>query len=143
MKRFDFFKEMGVSLFQTVKSAYEPFIEGDLEKIETAAERALGIIWIPLMKETDITTNLEMKFFQGKAIVVVRQEPNMQAWNGICPVCSYIITLSTLYSSGKCLNCQKEFNFKENNGDLQLQSLPLRKKDQIYQIGFVKGDFNA
>ena len=42
MKRLDFFKEMGDGLFQTVKSVYEPFIQGDLEKIESAADRALG-----------------------------------------------------------------------------------------------------
>ena len=143
MKRLDFFKEMGDGLFQTVKSVYEPFIQGDLEKIEGAADRALGITWVPVMKETEMTSNLEMKFFQGKAIIFVRHETNMQAWNGICPVCSHIITLSTLYSSGKCLNCQKEFNFKSNTGELPLTSLPVKKKDQIYYIGFLKGDFHA
>ena len=143
MKRLDFFKEMGGSLFQTVKSVYEPFIQGDIEKIETAADKALGITWIHLMEETEISSQLEMKFFQGKAIIIVNYGTNMQAWNGICPVCSHIITVSTLYQSGKCLNCQKEFNFETNTGELQLQALPIRKKDQIYQIGFVKGDFHA
>ncbi|MEH7245227.1 hypothetical protein V7114_00410 [Neobacillus niacini] len=143
MKRLDFFKEMGDGFFQTVKSVYEPFIQDDLEKIEGAADRALGITWVPVLKETEMTSSLEMKFFQGKAMIFVFHETNMQAWNGICPVCSHIITLSTLYSSGKCLNCQKEFNFKSNTGDLPLLPLPLKKKDQIYHIGFLKGDFHA
>lgn len=143
MKRLDFLKEMGDGLFQTVKSVYEPFIQRDLEKIEGAADRVLGITWIPLMKETEWISGLEMKFFQGKAVILVRQGMNIQAWNGICPVCSHIIILSTLYSSGKCLNCQKEFDFKTNTGELHLASLPLRKRDQIYLIGFEKGDFHA
>ncbi|SDL91439.1 hypothetical protein [Bacillus sp. OK048] len=143
MKRLDFFKEMGGGLFQTVKSVYEPFIQGDLEKIESAADRALGLTWVPVMNETELRSNLEMKFFQGKAIIFVRHEANMQAWNGICPVCSQIITVSTLYSSGKCLNCQKEFNFKTHTGELLLTPLPLKKRDRNYQVGFMKGDFHA
>ncbi|MEH7251209.1 hypothetical protein V7111_03700 [Neobacillus niacini] len=143
MKRLDFFKEMGGGFFQTVKSVYEPFIQGDLEKIESAADRALGLTWVPVMNETEMTSNFEMKFFQGKAIIFVRHETNMQAWNGICPVCSQIITVSTLYSSGKCLNCQKEFNFKTHTGELPLTPLPLKKRDRIYQVGFMKGDFHA
>jgi hypothetical protein len=143
MKRLDFFKEMGEGFFQTVRSVYEPFIERDIEKFENASDMALGITWIPLMNVSDMNTNFEMKFFKGKAIIMVNHGTNMQAWNGICPACSHIITVSALYSCGKCLNCQKEFNFKTNTGELQLQALPLRKKDQIYQIGFVKGDFHA
>jgi hypothetical protein len=143
MKRLDFFKELGDGVFQIVKSVYEPFIQGDLEKLEGAVDRALGITWIPFMKESDWISDLEMKYFHGKAVILVRHGVNMQAWNGICPVCSQIITLSTLYSSGKCLNCQKEFNFKTNTGELRLTSLPFRKRDQIYQIGFAKGDFHA
>jgi hypothetical protein len=143
MKRLDFFKEMRESIFQTVKSVYEPFIQGDLETLEGAADRALGITWIPLMREREWTSDLEIKFLQGQAVILVRDGVNMQAWNGICPVCSQIITLSTLYSSGKCLNCQKEFNFKTNTGELRLSSLSMRKRDQTYQIGFAKGDFHA
>lgn len=143
MKRLDFFKEMGEGFFQTVKSVYEPFIQGDIEKIESAADKALGITWIPFLKESEWTSDLEMKFFNGKAVILARQGSNMQAWNGICPVCSQIITVTTLYSSGKCLNCQKEFDFMRNSGELPLTPLPLRKRDQIYQIGFARGDFHA
>jgi hypothetical protein len=143
MKRLDFFKELGEGLFQTVKSVYDPFIEDDIEKFEHAADKALGLTWIPLMNVADMNTNLEMKFFQGKAIIIVNHGTNMQAWNGICPVCSHIITISTLYLSGKCLNCQKEFNFKTNIGELQLKPLPLKKRNQMYQVGFLKGDFYA
>ncbi|WHX98981.1 hypothetical protein [Neobacillus sp. DY30] len=143
MKRLDFFKEMGNDLFQTVKSVYKPFIKDDIEKFENAADKVLGITWVPLMNVFDMNTNLEMKFFQGKAIIIVNHDTNIQAWNGICPVCSHIITVSALYSSGKCLNCQKEFNFKTNTGELQVTQMPLRKRNQIYQIGIVKGDFHA
>jgi hypothetical protein len=136
MRRGDFFKEMGNSLFQTVKSVYEPFIHEDLEKVEKAADRALGITWLPLMKENELSTDLEMKFYVGKAIIVSRNGTNMQVMDGVCPVCSNIIILTTLYSTGKCLNCQKEFNFRTQTGELQLESLPIKRKDGMYFIGF-------
>ncbi|MGG3561457.1 hypothetical protein ABES03_07605 [Neobacillus rhizosphaerae] len=138
MRRGDFIKEMGSSLFQTVKSVYEPFISEDLEKVESAADRALGITWIPFIKEIELDSELEMKFIRGKPVIVTRNGTNMQAMDGVCPVCSNIIILTTLYSSGKCLNCQKEFNFKSHSGELQLASFPIKRKEDIYYIGFQK-----
>ncbi|MEH7075454.1 hypothetical protein [Neobacillus drentensis] len=138
MKRGDFLKEMAGSLFQTVKSVYEPFIHEDFEKVEAAADRALGITWLPLEKEQDGNHDLEMKFIAGKPIIVVRNGTNMQAMNGVCPVCSTIIIVTTLYSSGKCLNCQKEFNFKTQTGELLLETYPLKSKENTVYIGFQK-----
>jgi hypothetical protein len=132
MRRSDFFKELGNSLFQTVK----PFIHDDLEKLEDAADRALGITWLPLLKEYEGYSELEMKFIGGKPVIVSRNGANMQAMDGVCPVCSNIIILTTLYSSGKCLNCQKEYNFKTQLGDLQLAELPIKRKEETYFIGF-------
>ncbi|MEH7299852.1 hypothetical protein [Neobacillus drentensis] len=138
MRRGDFIKEMGSSLFQTVKSVYEPFISEDLEKVESAADRALGIRWVPVIKESEPFSELELKFIGGKPVIVVRNGTNMQAMDGVCPVCSNIIILTTLYSSGKCLNCQKEYNFKTQSGELQLASFPIKRKEDIYYIGFQK-----
>jgi nitrite reductase/ring-hydroxylating ferredoxin subunit len=143
MKRGDFLKEMGNSLFQTIK----PFINEDLEKFEEAADRALGITWLPFMKETEIYPELEMKFIAGKPIIVTRNGANMQAMDGVCPVCSNIIILTALYSSGKCLNCQKEFNFKTQSGELHLESLPTKRKDGMHFIGIQRdkkqGEYHA
>ncbi len=136
MKRSDFLKEMTGSLFQTVKSVYEPFLSEDLEKVEEAADRALGIKWVPMMNKHEFCEALEMKFINGKPVIVVRNGTNMQALNGVCPVCSNIIILTALYSSGKCLNCQKEFNFKTQTGDLELESFQVKLKDQTFYIGF-------
>ena len=57
MKRDEFLKEMGSGLFQTVKSVYEPFIKEDLKKVEGAADKALGITWVPFMKEMELLQN--------------------------------------------------------------------------------------
>lgn len=135
MKRGDFLKELGNSLFQTVKSVYEPFIQDDIEKVGEAADRALGITWMPLMNKEELSSDLEIKFIAGRPIIISRNGTNMQAWDGVCPVCSNIIILSTLYSSGKCLNCQKEFNFKTQTGDLKLVLLPTKIKDHKYFVG--------
>jgi hypothetical protein len=135
MKRGDFLKELGNSLFETVKSVYEPFIQEDIEKVGEAADRALGITWMPLMNDDEFSSDLDIKFIARKPIIISRNGTNMQAFDGVCPVCSNIIILSTLYSSGKCLNCQKEFNFKTMTGDLQLDLLPTKIKDYIYFVG--------
>jgi hypothetical protein len=138
MRRGDFLKEMAGSLMQTVKSVYGPFLSDDLEKVEVAADRALGITWLPLGKENDGVPDLEMKFIAGKPVIVIRNGTNMQAMDGVCPVCSNIIIVTTLYSSGKCLNCQKEYNFKTHTGALQLESYPIKTKDDTCFIGFHK-----
>lgn len=138
MKRGEFIKEMGNSLFQTVKSVYEPFLKDDLQKMEDVTDIALGITWLPLMPKSEATQKIEMKFVNGKPIIVSVNETNMQAMSGICPVCSNIIMVNTLYSSGKCLNCEKEYNFKTQTGSLSLNSLPIKLKEQMYFVGFQK-----
>jgi hypothetical protein len=138
MKRMDFLKEMGASLFQTVKYAYEPFARDDLQKVEEAADRALGIKWLPLMQEDDSAPKLDTKFVDGKPVIVSNFDTNMRVMNGICPVCSNIIVVTTLYSTGKCLNCEKEYNFKTQQGDLQLEPLPIKVKDKTVFIGLQK-----
>ncbi|MFJ7725655.1 hypothetical protein ACIQXV_05755 [Neobacillus sp. NPDC097160] len=147
MRRGDFLREMAGGLFQTVKSAYEPFLSEDLEKVEAAADRALGITWHPFLKEHEHYSNLEMKFIGGKPVIVTHNGTNIQAFDGVCPGCSNIIIVTTLYSSGKCLNCQKEYNFKTQSGDLQLNSNPIKRKEDSYFIGFQKymkqGDHDA
>lgn len=138
MKRIDFLKEMSNSLLQTVKNAYEPFIRDDIERVEEVADKALGISWLPLMREDEISSTLEMRFIEGKPIIVSRNHTNMQVMSGICPVCSNIINVTALYSKGKCLNCEKEYNFSTNQGDLELDQLPIKMKDQMIYIGFQK-----
>ncbi|MBL4953849.1 hypothetical protein JK635_16820 [Neobacillus sp. YIM B02564] len=135
MNRAEFFKEMSNSLLQTVKSVYEPFISDDLEKVENAADRVLGITWYPLLEDRGQDPLLEMHYTAGKPIIVSRYGTNMQVFDGVCPVCSNIIMLSTLYSKGKCLNCQKEFNFNTGIGELKLYSLPVKYKQKMVYVG--------
>lgn len=135
MNRMEFLKEMGGGLFQTVKSVYEPFLKDDLEKVEVAADRALGITWLAVMKENELSSKPEVKFVAGQPIIILRQNANMQAMSGICPVCSNIINVTALYSSGKCLNCEKEYNFETMNGDLKLDSLHVKVKDHTVFVG--------
>lgn len=135
MKRGDFLKEMAGSLVTTVKSVYEPFMAEDLEKVEVAADRALGITWEPFMNEGELYSDLEMKFYHGKPIIILRQGTFIQVMSGICPECSTIINLNTLNFNGKCFHCEKEFNFKTQTGELKLESLPIKVKDRQYLIG--------
>jgi hypothetical protein len=138
MKRGEFLKEMAGSLFSSVKSAYEPFMAEDLEKMEEAADRALGVTWVPLMNESKLDYNLEMKFLNGIPVVIFCKGTTIQAVSGVCPECSTIIILSSQNSSGKCLNCEKEINFKTDRGDLKLESLPIKVKGHQYLLGLHK-----
>lgn len=136
MDRKEFLKEMGSSLFQTVKNVYEPFIHDDLHKVEEVVDQTLGIKWVPLMNADDSNSKLEMKFMNGTPIIVIPDVANIHVWSGICHECSNIITVTTLYSTGKCLNCEKEYNFKTKQGDLSLTTIPVKKKDHVIYIGF-------
>lgn len=138
MKRSDFLKEMGNSLFQTIKSVYEPFIQEDLEKVAMAAEQLLEIKWVPLINDVDTALQLEIKFMEDRPIIISRHERNIQVMDGICPVCSNLIVVTTLYSTGKCLKCEKEYNFKTKQGQLKLNALPLKFSDQMIYIGIQK-----
>jgi hypothetical protein len=138
MKRGEFLKEMAGSLFHTAKSVYEPFLSEDLAKMEEAADRALGITWIPLMNKSELSAELDMKFLNGKPIILTQYDSNVHALDGICPECSNIIILTSLYSTGKCLNCQKDYNFKTLAGELKLHSLPLKLKENQYYVGIQK-----
>lgn len=135
MKRGDFIKEMGNSLFKTVKSVYEPFMQDDIEKVMEVTDVALGISWYPVMKKYEASSQLEVKYVEGKPIIVWIQDTNMQAKNGICPVCSNIINVTALYSTGKCWKCEKEYNFKTQQGELELESIPIKLKDETYYVG--------
>jgi hypothetical protein len=136
MDRKEFLKEMSSSLFQTVKNVYEPFIHDDLHKVEEVVDQTLGIKWVPLMSADDSNPKLEMKFMNGTPIIVIPDGANIHVLSGICHECSNIITVTTLYSTGKCLNCEKEYNFKTNQGDLALKTIPVKKKDHVIYIGF-------
>lgn len=139
MKRIDFFKEMGTSFLQTVKYAYEPFIHDDLQKVEDVMDRALGVKWLPFMKEEEAAAaQLEMKFIDGRPVILSNCDSNIQVMDGICPGCLNLINVTALYSTGKCLYCEKEFNFKTKQGDLVLESLPLKTKDHVIYIGLNK-----
>lgn len=139
MNRKDFFKEMYTSLFQTVKYAYEPILNDDLQKVEAVVEQALGIKWLPIEKGEDtLFEKLELKYIEGIPIIVFLENTNIQAMYGFCPECSNIIHVTALYSTGKCFNCGKEYNFKTKQGELQLETLPVKKKERMFYIGLEK-----
>ena len=146
MNRIEFFKEMRDGLFRTVKSVYEPFLKEDLEKFERATDSALGIMWYPVVNLYGQRENLEMKFVAGQPVILLRQGPNIEAMSGVCPKCSNLITITSLYSSGKCLNCGKIFNFTNHEERLQLETFPIRRKEETIFVGInvsKLGDSNA
>ena len=135
MKRLHFLKTMGASLYETIDSLYEPAISNGVSKLEEAGDRLLGVKWYPAGLGTKQGPILEMRYIGGQPAVFYGDESNMRAVSGICPVCSNIIILTALYSTGKCLNCSKGFNFGTSEGDLELIFLKVKRRENEWFVG--------
>lgn len=131
MKRDEFLKEMGYSLGKTLKGIWQPMIEDDVVKLTDVAHHVLRYKWYFLSNKGELSAGIEQKFISGKPILVVSdQKGNLQVLSGICPVCSNLLVFSPLYSTGKCLICEKEYNFVTRQGSLVFAELPI-KQDQL------------
>ncbi|MFD3450127.1 hypothetical protein ACFDTO_36735 [Microbacteriaceae bacterium 4G12] len=140
MNRLDFLKEMAGSLAQTVKYVYEPFLKDDLEKVEAAANRALGITWLPVVKVEEMNEKPELRFANGKPIIVFSHEEKPHAISGICPVCSSLIQVLTYDQMATCMICDQSYDFKKLDGALPVQKLQIKRKDQMYEVGLTDND---
>ena len=139
MKRMEFLKEMSSSLGKTLKSIYHPMVEDDVEKLSKAAQQALGIKWHFLSIKNEVKQGVELKFISGKPIIIVQTpKGNMQAISGICPVCSNLLVFSSLYSTGKCLICEKDYNFITMTGHLEYTVLPVKLEEERLFVGLSK-----
>ncbi|MEI4802627.1 hypothetical protein WAZ07_15135 [Bacillus sp. FJAT-51639] len=136
MNRLDFLKEVTGSIFQTMKYVYEPFLKDDLKKVEEAAGRVLGITWIPVMKSDETLIRPEFRFVSGKPIIVFLHEEKLHAINGICPVCSNLIQVRMYDHMATCMDCDKDYDFNAMGGNLPVQKLQIKRKDQMYVVGF-------
>lgn len=135
VKREEFFKEMTTGLIKTLKTVYEPFVEDDLKKLDKTTSRLLGIKWVYFCSVVKRLEKVNQFYINGTPIIIFQEERNMRAISGICPECSNLLTLSVLFSTCKCLNCEKGFNFLNNEGDLTLFELPLTRRNDGYYVG--------
>lgn len=134
MKRNEFLKEMSSSFGKTLKGIWQPMIEEDVVKLTNAAHQIMGVKWHYLCRNADLQAGIEQKFISGKPILVIKnQDGNVQTLSGICSVCSNLLIYTALYSTGKCLICEKEYNFNQQQGTLIYTELPLKyDQDKIY-----------
>lgn len=138
MKREDFFKEMTAGLIKTFKNVYEPFVEEDMKKLEKTTDQFLGINWFYVCNEYGAQQKLNQFIVNGRPIIIINEGGNVQAISGICPECSNLLTLSVLFSTCKCFNCEKEYNFQKKQGELSFSELPLTMKKDGYHVGLKK-----
>ncbi|WP_071459884.1 Rieske (2Fe-2S) protein [Bacillus massilinigeriensis] len=136
MNRLNFLKEMQISLLKTAKFIYEPFLEEDTNKLEIATDRILGVEWKTVCRESEVNEGIELKFFNGFPIIIIRSEKNVRAFSGICPSCSQILMISTLYATGKCVQCEKDTDFLQGSGKLEITEYPIRLQEGYLQISF-------
>ncbi|WP_210365062.1 hypothetical protein [Bacillus sp. REN3] len=135
MKRTEFFKEMKNGFGETLRAICSPVIEEDFEKLSLAADRAMRIRWHYLSEENDLKEGVEQRFISGQPILVLVDERNMQAISGICPVCSNLLAFTPLYATGKCLICEKEYNFGAKKGSLVYTELPTKFENGKVYVG--------
>jgi nitrite reductase/ring-hydroxylating ferredoxin subunit len=135
VKREDFFKEMKFGFFKTLKNVYEPFIEDDIEKLEKTTDQVFRIKWTSVCSKDYYLEKFNQFYINGKPIFIIGEEGNMKAYSGICPSCSTLLNFSVLYSTCKCMNCGKDYNFQNKNGELILLELPLALKKDGYFVG--------
>ncbi|WP_147533690.1 hypothetical protein [Bacillus marasmi] len=135
MNRQDFLKEMRKGLFSTIRTVYEPFVDEELEKLEKTADSMLGIRWVFVCQKDTEFTKVNEYFIHGKPIYIIQMNGNMRAMSGICPSCSNLLNLSNLLLTCKCLNCEKDYNFQTNIGNLDITELPLIEKSDGYYVG--------
>lgn len=135
MKREQFLDEMKSGLINSVRSFYEPFINEGLSKIEKTTDYMLGINWHYLCDQSTVVEKMDQFFVNGKPIIIVSEAGNIRAISGICPECSNLITLSILYSTCKCLNCENDYNFQKKEGNLTFLEHPIKKKQMAYYVG--------
>lgn len=136
MKRGDFIKVLGASLFDAVHSVYEPLVKEEADKVKNAAARVLGIQWLPMFLTDRKEAILEARYLHGKPVILSGNILELKAFSGICSDCSNIMTLIPPQSTVKCLYCGTEYNFLSCEGELSLSRLPVKKEEETWYIGF-------
>jgi len=138
LNRLEFFKEMRKSFRDTLKAIYMPLIEEDLDKLEKVTEHVLELKWYSLGYIWSFTSKIEYRYINGIPVIIVMEGESVQVFSGICPACSNLFVVSTLYSTSKCMKCEREYDFKSKNGDLILEELLMKsEKDELF-VGFQK-----
>lgn len=135
MNRLRFFSEMKKGMLHTVSAVCEPFLEEKLDQFDRAADVLLSINWSPLTDDLEQLAKVEQRFINGKNIFVFRTDENIRAVSSICPVCFNLLFYSENTLELKCLMCEKEYSFLNQSGNLELTFFPIRKRNNIYEIG--------
>lgn len=151
MNRENFFKEMGKGFINTLKTVFEPIIEEELDSIDRTTNRFLGIQWLFLCRADYTFEKMNQFYVQNHSIFVIQKQGNMRAFSGSCPSCSNLLHLTPLLLTCKCFNCEKDYNFQTNNGELTFIELLIKKEEDGYYVGLktssnmqsIKGDSHA
>lgn len=138
MNRENFFKEISKGFLSTFKTVLEPIIEDELDTIEKTTDRLLGIQWMFLCQTDYPFEKMNQFYVQNKSLFVIQEQGNMRAFSGICPSCSNLFNLTPLLLTCKCFNCEKDYNFQTNSGELTFIELPITKEKDGYYVG-IKG----
>ncbi|MBB6444592.1 putative RNA-binding Zn-ribbon protein involved in translation (DUF1610 family) [Bacillus benzoevorans] len=131
---------MKVGLWKTAASIYEPFMDGDIEKVHRVSDQLFGVKWYFLTNEISETGRIVQKRINGRPYIIVHQERQLKVFSGICASCSQLLFISAANAACKCFTCGEEVilsNHDSFNSKIILECPVKREKDGYY-IGLKK-----
>lgn len=135
VNRLRFFSEMKKGFLDTVKAVSKPLIEEKMEQFDRAADSLLQIKWISLSDDITLSGRVIQQYVDGTPVIIFHANEEIQAASTICPVCTNLFYFSESTLQLKCFSCEKSYSLVKGEGDLHVQFLPLRKRNNRYEIG--------
>lgn len=125
---------MGKSLLKTVKEVTAPFLEDDLEKLDSVVDEFAGIKWHEAGAiQTFTTGEIHDLFLNKKPVVVLYIDGHFHAFEKICPTCESMVQWIAYDSKFKCLSCEREYGVRTEQKTLALKKYPIKKdKDKLF-----------
>lgn len=136
LKRSEFFAEMGKGLLKTVKELTAPFVEDDLQKLDSFVDELSAIKWQEIGAIQSFTTGEIHDLFLNKIpIALLFIDGQFYAYKKICPTCQTMVQWIAYDSKFKCMSCEKEYYIETEQKSLSLKKYPIKKSNNKLFIG--------
>lgn len=136
LKRSEFFAEMGKGFLKTVKELTAPFVEDDLQKLDSYVDELAGIKWYEAGTVKNFSIGEIYDLFLGKKpVVLLINEGKYNAFEKICPRCQSMVQWIAYDSKFKCMSCEAEYYVRTEGNQLSLKKYPIKKVEDKLFIG--------
>lgn len=133
MNRSDFFSAMRKGLVDTIKAATEPFIEEKIEQLDRTTDALLQIKWVPIDCSTSSLPSYH--YIAGQSVFVFQAQQEVLAVSTVCLHCHQLLSFSESNNELRCFSCENSYSIVNGDGDLSVQYIPIRYKNNQYELG--------